>query len=167
ARASGGGGGGGVIDLVRGEEAEAQARAMVEMLSDAIAVALGEVAEVGALGQVLAEEAVGVFVGAALPGVMWQGEVDAGVKAAFDRAIAVELGAVIRGERVHGMRFVAQELHGPASGERTGGAGKFADTDQAALALHDGEHACLAAAMNGVDLPVTTTAAPLDDRWSL
>src|SRR5581483_2776732 len=38
---------------------------------------------------------------------------------------------------------------------------------QAALALHDGEHACLAAAMNGVDLPVTTTAAPLDDRWSL
>ena len=45
-------------------------------MGDGIEIVLGVLAEIGALGQVLADEAVGVLVGATLPGIVRIGEVD-------------------------------------------------------------------------------------------
>ena len=61
-------------------EAEAFAGAVVQPLCELVEVSLGPAAQVGAFGQVLADELVGVLVGAALPGAAGRGEehVDAG-----------------------------------------------------------------------------------------
>ena len=53
-----------MVDFVRGEEAEAYAGALVEIVSGARAEALVEVTERCAFGQVLSDEAVGVLVSA-------------------------------------------------------------------------------------------------------
>jgi len=69
---------GGVVDFVRGFEAESFARTGIEGLGDGRALELGERGEVGAFRKVLADEAVGVFVGATFPSVVRVGEVDWG-----------------------------------------------------------------------------------------
>ena len=48
----------------------------VQPQGDLVALGLGQGAEVGALGPVLAQQAVGVLVCAALPGRLWVAEVD-------------------------------------------------------------------------------------------
>lgn len=55
---------------------EALARLGVELPSDGIKFGLGETGEIGALGEVLAEQAVGVLVDAAPPRAVRIGEVD-------------------------------------------------------------------------------------------
>ncbi len=50
--------------------------AMVELVGDGVEVGLVEHAEVGALGEVLPKQPVGVLVGAALPRAAWLAEVD-------------------------------------------------------------------------------------------
>jgi len=54
-----------------------------------IAVVLRELGHALALGQVLPDEAVGVLVGAAFPGVVRRGEIEAGVGGPFDRRVLV------------------------------------------------------------------------------
>lgn len=49
---------------------------VVEFVGDGVQVGLTERAEVGAFGEVLPEQPVGVFVGAALPGATWLAQVD-------------------------------------------------------------------------------------------
>src|SRR6202022_4632410 len=48
-------------------EPQALAGSVVELVSDAIEVSLGQLAQIGALGEVLAQQPVGVLVGTALP----------------------------------------------------------------------------------------------------
>jgi len=66
---------------VRSMVAEAFLGAMIVKGSDLAAGSLGKVSERSAFWQVLADEAVGVFVGAAFPRVMRSGEVDLGFTA--------------------------------------------------------------------------------------
>jgi len=54
--------------LGRVSEGEALAGAVVELVGDGVELSFGDRAEVDALGEVLAQEPVGVLVGAALPG---------------------------------------------------------------------------------------------------
>src|SRR5665811_1685365 len=56
--------------------AEGLSRASVELGGDGVEVRLGQAREVGTLGQVLAEQAVGVLVGAPLPRAVRVAEVD-------------------------------------------------------------------------------------------
>src|ERR1051325_4106911 len=63
------------VDFVGREEAETKAGPMIEMSRDALASTLGEVPQFGTFRQILPQQSVGVFVGAALPGVVWSGEV--------------------------------------------------------------------------------------------
>ena len=98
-----------MIDFVRGAEAEALAGAMVEVVSDARAEALSEVTERSTLGEVLSDEAVGVLVGAAFPGVMGSGEEDGGIESMLDGFVAVKLDSVVEGEGVHGMGLVGEQ----------------------------------------------------------
>ena len=54
------------------------------------------------LGQVLANEPVGVFVGPAFPRMVRRREVEAGAGRVLDRGVAMELGAVVGGDRPDG-----------------------------------------------------------------
>ena len=88
-----------VCDLLGGlGEGEAFAGPVVEFVGDGVEVRFGDGGEVGALGEVLPEEAVGVFVRAALPGGVRVAEedVDAGVEA--DLFSVAHLGALVPGQ---------------------------------------------------------------------
>src|SRR5207302_6306304 len=56
--------------------AERLSRSRVESERDGIEVSAGVPSEIGALGKVLTQQAVGVLVGASLPGAVWVAEVD-------------------------------------------------------------------------------------------
>ncbi len=62
-------------DGQRSVEAVGGARSVVQAVGDAIELFLAVDAQVGALGQVLAQQAVGVLAGAALPGAVRVAEV--------------------------------------------------------------------------------------------
>ena len=72
---------------------------IVEFLGDGIQVALGECGEVASFGQVLADEAVEIFVGTALPGGVGIGEVDVDAEVFFDAFESGKFQAVVEGER--------------------------------------------------------------------
>ena len=156
-----------MVDFVRSAEAMAFARAMVEVGSDARAEALGEVTERSTLGEVLSDEAVGVLVGAAFPGVMGSGEEDGGVESMLDGFVAVKLDSVVEGEGVHGMGLVGEECNQASGGKVGGGPGHRADADQAALALDDGGDAGRALPVNRVAFPVADPAPLCDDGRAL
>lgn len=153
---------GAVVDFVRSEEAEALSGTMVELSSESGALTLGEGGEVGPLGQILAEEPIGVLVGAALPGVVRSGEVEGGVELPLEGFVHVELGAVVGGDGVDGMRFVAQQRDGALESFVGADASDLADADEAALAFDDGDGGGFAAAVDGVDLPVAKAGPVID-----
>src|ERR1700675_2819885 len=64
------------VDFPGGAEAENFPRAIVEQARDMVEIVLGMDAQVGSFRQVLADEAVGVLVAAALPGAVGVREVD-------------------------------------------------------------------------------------------
>src|SRR5258707_13826109 len=72
--------------------------------------------------------------------------------------------SVVRGERPDRMRFSREQSDGASVGVFDGGAGQWADADQAALALDCGDDAGLASTVDGIDLPVAEARATLHDR---
>jgi len=71
--------------------------------------------EIGALGQVLTDEPVGVLVESALPGMVGVGEVALGVESLGEGLMVGELLAVVIGERVDKVGIVQPPLFGPVS----------------------------------------------------
>ena len=67
-----------------------------------VKVGLGEEAHVGAFGEVLAEQSVGVFVGSPFPGVVRGGEEEAGGGGGLEELVALELGTVVGSDGVDG-----------------------------------------------------------------
>ena len=63
-----------------------------------MAVVLGQVRHAPALGQVLADQPVGVLVGPPFPGVVRRREVETGAGRPFDRRVVVELRLVVGGD---------------------------------------------------------------------
>jgi len=76
-------------------EAQAFAGSVVELVGDGVEVGFGDGAEVGALGEVLAQQAVGVLVGAALPGGVRVAEVDLDAGVETDLFSVAHLGALV------------------------------------------------------------------------
>jgi hypothetical protein len=72
-------------DLVWGHEVEDFARSVVESFGDDVEIILAVPAEVGSLGQILADEAICIFVAAALPRAVGIAEPD------FDPGVTVTL----------------------------------------------------------------------------
>src|SRR4029079_11136417 len=70
----------------------------VESVGDVVAVGLGEAPQLGAFGPVLAQQAVGVLVGAALPGRVGVGEVDAEVRLDGDVGVGGHFAAAVPGQ---------------------------------------------------------------------
>src|SRR5688572_4856159 len=128
-------------DLVRGPVAMSFPWSGVESSGDGIAATLGEARHVGVLGQVLPDQAVGVLVGAALPGVMRIGEVERHAGGVLDSGIAVELGAVVGGDGLELPRMPADQGNGPGRGLFLSACLELADLQVAALALHQAHDA--------------------------
>ena len=63
---------------------------------NAIALLLGDSAQVGSFGQILADEAIRVLVGAAFPGMVWRRKIDLGVQDAFQFPVIMKLGPIVR-----------------------------------------------------------------------
>src|SRR5438874_11417528 len=64
----------------------------------------------GALGQVLANQTVGVFVGAAFPGVIGSREVEENIGDSFDLLVGVELGSVVNGDGAEQVWLLVDQL---------------------------------------------------------
>ena len=151
-----------VVDFVGGEKAVAASRAVIELGGESVALPLGEQGQIGAFGEVLAQETVGVFVGPSLPGVVGQGEVDGGAQAPLQRLVHMKLRAVIRGQGANRVPLVAQNRDGALQRFLGPDPGDLADPDQATLAFDHGDGGGFAPAVHGVDLPVTQPRALLD-----
>jgi len=95
------------------------------------------------------------------------GEVDGGIEMVFEIFVAMEFDAIVEGDGVDGVRLVSEQRDEASSGMLDGGAGKWTDADQAALALDGGGDGGLAAAVDGVALPVAEARPPLDDGGSV
>lgn len=76
------------------------ARSAIEKLGDIVEMGLADARQIRSLGQVLAQQAVEVFVAAALLGRVRRGEVAGGVQGDIDQAMLSKLAAVVPRERV-------------------------------------------------------------------
>ena len=154
-----------VVDLGRSAEAEAAPRAVVELTGKRSALALSERGQIDTFREILPEEPIGVFIGAAFPGVMGSGEVDGGAEALLERFVHVELGTVIRRDGVDGMEFVAHDVGRALQGFLRPDTRELTDAHETAFAFDHGDRGRLAAAVDGVDLPIAEAGALSDDRW--
>ena len=158
---------GGVVDFVGGFEAEAFARAIVEDVGDGGALVLGEGGEVGAFGEVLADQAVSIFVGAAFPGVVRSGEVDRDLEFSFDGFIGVKLSAVVGGDGFEEGFVFSKKFDRALGSVCRGRVRQFSDPDLAAEAVDDGEDACFGRTADCIDFPVAQSGPVLDDDRTL
>ena len=86
-------------DLRGALEVEALSRPVVQGVDAGAQLLRGDLRQVGAFGQVLAQQDVGVLVGSPLPGVVGMGEEDGQAQLAFELDGAGELAAVIQTTR--------------------------------------------------------------------
>ena len=71
----------------------------VEAVLDGLDLGVGDGGEAGALGEVVADQAVGVLVGGALPGAVGVGEVDRDVGGSGEGGVLGHLAALVPGDR--------------------------------------------------------------------
>ena len=103
--------------LMRGFEAKRLSRTMVESILDESDVASSKAVEESTFGEVLSDQAVGVFVAGTLSRSSGVGEVDARAECLGDGSVVGEFTAVIQGQ---GVRVQAVQCTGlvPFSGDR-------------------------------------------------
>src|SRR3989344_273655 len=87
-------------NLMRRQVTEALAGAQVEPVLDQADLRPGDGGEIAGLGQVLADQPIGVLVGAALPSRVGIGKVKVGIETGADALMRGELTAVVSGERL-------------------------------------------------------------------
>src|SRR3954469_8009553 len=82
-----------------GEPVERLARSTVQLARGLVELGLGDAGEALALREVLAQESVGVFVRAPLPGALRVAEVDGDARVDREAAVLCHLVALVPGER--------------------------------------------------------------------
>ena len=134
--------------------------AAIQFRRDPIAVVLGEVGHALSLGQILPDQTIRVFVGAALPRMMQRREIEASAGGPLELGVLVELRAIVDRDRAHGMELRADELAGPSIHGRAHAPIELAEEQKARLALDHAQHArpILARAQHGVRLPMPERA---------
>src|SRR5689334_1418348 len=127
-------GGGGVV--------EGAAGAGVELVGDGVEVGLGVGGQVGAFGEVVADQAVGVFVGAALPGRMGVGEVDRDAGGDGELGVVGHFFALVPGQGAAQRLGEGGDVRGERGGDGLGGVAVGQGDDQAVAggALGEGDH---------------------------
>jgi len=129
---------------------------------------LGELRHAGSLGHVLADQAVGVFVRPALPGVMRSGEIEGSAGGLLEGGVVVELGAVVGGDGLEALRMAAYESQSAAIGVFLGSSSELADHEVAGFAIDDSDEAVvIALADDGIDFPVADLGALFGGERSL
>ena len=143
-------------------------RPCVEFRGDPIAVVLCQVRHGLFLGQVLTNEPVGVFVGPAFPRMVRCREVAAGAGRVLDRGVAMELGAVVGGDRPDYAVLVSNQLGCTAVHFRRRACPQFADRYVAGRSLDQRQNAgsCLASPEHRVDFPVADLSPGFHHGWS-
>lgn len=151
-----------MVDLVGCPEAMALARPVVDRIIHLTDPFVAGRVEVGALGEVLADQAVGVLVGAALPGMVRQREVEDHAGRLLDSREVGELLATVQRRRAAlGTPRQRGRLH--VGDVALGVGGGAAADEQAAHAVHERDQARAGPpADHGVALPVVQTRAQLD-----
>ena len=87
-----------VEGLAGGLPAEGFTGSTVQSRGDGVQVVSGVSAEVGAFGEVLAEQAVGVLVGSTLPGTLGVAEVDVKIGVYAELSVLGHLGSLVPGQ---------------------------------------------------------------------
>ncbi len=111
------------------------AGSVVELCGDGIAGALGQSGHALALGEVLADQAVGVLVRSAFPAVVRGGEVVFHATARFHPRVTVELGPIVRRDGAEAAAVTSHQFQGGAVGFGGGARAQFPDQDVAGLAF--------------------------------
>jgi len=130
---------------------------------------LRELGHARPLRQVLTNQSVGVLVGPAFPRVVRCREIEPHAGRALDVLVAVELGAVICGDRVDLVRGVPfDQLDSSHCGLLGGTGAQLADLQEPCLAFDQADDAVLARITdNGVNFPVPDVLTQLDGGRSL
>jgi len=109
----------------------------IEIEGDAVEILLGEDGQVGALRQVLAEQAVGVFVDAALPGAMGIGEVHLNAGLVGEPGMICHFPTLVVGHRESLLGVDAVEhVTEPRDGGVGRPVGKLGERDEQSRSLH-------------------------------
>ena len=82
---------------------------VVELVGDQVAFFLGQFSHVGSFGQVLPDQSVGVLARPPFPGMVRRGEVELRSTRLFQPRVAVELAAVVGGDRPHSPAMPPQQ----------------------------------------------------------
>lgn len=137
-------------------------------MSDLSALVLGQVSHAGAFRQVLADQAIGVLVGSAFPGVVRIGEVERDASSGFDALVIMELGAVVSGDGLDGVGVLSNQIDSTRGQSGRGAIAQLPDHQPAGGALDHSHDAVLrSCSHDGIDLPVTELSASFDDSRSL
>ena len=117
---------------------------------------LVELPQVGTLGEVLAEQAVGVLVAAALPGAAWVAEIDLDTGVDGELQVFGHLLAVIPGEGAAQLLRQSEDGGGQCRPHALGGepVREWEQEHIAAVALHQGSHCARPPAEHQVAFPV-------------
>ena len=118
-------------DLVWGSEVKNLAWSVVEAIRDVADRLGGNDCEVGSLWEVLPDKAVGILVGAPLPGRVRIGEKKVGIESTRDTLVMHELNAVVAGDGEH---LVFDRQHRRADGFSHRGGGLCLDLVEQAIA---------------------------------
>lgn len=146
----------------------ALARSVVEAQCDFVAPSLAEVLHGAALGDVLSNEAVRVFVGAALPGVIRRGEVKEGAGGLLNVLVSVKLGSVVDSDRFEQVRVRSDQLNDAPVGGGHGTRGQLSEEHAAGRSFDESEHAvAIERTHDRVHFPVTNLVAAFDGRRTL
>ncbi len=145
-----------VEDFEGAAEAETLSRTVVQVADVGSQLCLGDLGQIRAFGQILAQQAVGVLVGASLPGVIGMGEVDGHGQLAFEFGRTRELPTVVQREAVPFISGPLAETPLKLSGDWRGGTSLDLSRDPvAAGAIHTGHEESLAAlADDGIAFPI-------------
>ena len=145
--------------------AEGLSRTTIDSSGDGVAIKLSEVRHAPAFWQILADEAVGVFVQSAFPRVVWCGEVEFHAGFGLDGFVVVEFGAVVGCECSDGSVVALDEPNDALVELCSSSCAEFSDQDVLGFSLDQGGDAVLVvSADDGVDFPVAESGAIFSPR---
>jgi hypothetical protein len=152
-----------IVLRVRRLESQSFSRPHIQLTSHLIAIGLGNRAHTHALGEVLPQESVEVFVGASLPRMVGRGEIAFDGVNHFNDPVVVELRSVVEGDGLEPAAVLRDGHHSGFVGLGHAAARELLDNGKAGLALHQGEHAMVLVCTNDcVALPVANAPPSLD-----